>query len=225
MTTAISRPIPRPQRRPAVARRHWRSLKRFIDLVLGVPLLLAAVPIIALAALAIVAVDPGPVFYRQTRAGRQGRPFQLWKLRTMVVDADQRLVEHLAADPAARAEWAATCKLTNDPRILPVIGQPLRRFAVDELPQLWNVVRGDLSLIGPRPLPDYHLEQMPVHVRRLRARVRPGLTGLWQVARRDHSHEEMQRLDLDYVSRWSLLLDATILMRTAVLLGSGRHSP
>lgn len=216
-----------PGRLILVAAAGWRlrlmAVKRLVDLLLAVPLLLLALPVMLAAAVTIRRVDPGPVLYRQIRIGRHGRPFVLWKLRTMVTDADRRLTEHLAADPQARAEWQATCKLAHDPRILPHIGSPLRRFAIDELPQLWNVVRGDLSLVGPRPLPAYHLKRLPKRVRTLRGRVRPGLTGLWQVARRDRSHAEMQRLDLAYVTGWSPWLDLVILLRTAVVLGSGRH--
>ncbi|SOD97197.1 sugar transferase [Caenispirillum bisanense] len=203
--------------------RRWQGVKRRMDLMLGLPLLLLALPVIGAAAAAVWLTDRGPVFYRQVRIGRHGRPFVLWKLRTMCRDADRRLAEHLAADPQARAEWAATCKLADDPRILPRIGAPLRRYAVDELPQLWNVVRGDLSLVGPRPLPAYHMKRLPRSVRRLRGRMRPGLTGLWQVARRDRSFAEMQRLDLAYVGDWSPALDLALLARTALVLRSGRH--
>lgn len=216
IATAVPRSTPLDLRR-------WQWTKRLVDLALGLPLLLLALPVMAAAALAVALADPGPVLYRQVRIGRGGRPFVLWKLRTMTLDAERRLADHLAADPQARIEWATTCKLAADPRILPRVGAPLRRYALDELPQLWNVIRGDLSLVGPRPLPDYHMAELPKSVRRLRCRVRPGLTGLWQVERRDRSHAEMQRLDLAYVGRWSPLLDARILLRTAVVLRSGRH--
>lgn len=202
----------------------WAAIiKRAMDVTLALPLLMVALPMIALAAMWIVAVDGRPVFYTQVRLGRDGRPLRLWKLRTMVRDAEQVLVHRLMEDAHLRAEWRATCKLDNDPRILPGVGSLLRRFAIDELPQLWNVLRGDLSLVGPRPLPVYHHDKLRAGVQTLRRRVRPGLTGLWQVYRRDHSLAEMERLDTAYVHTWTPFLDLVLLARTVAVLGSGRH--
>lgn len=201
----------------------WAACKRVLDVLLAVPLVVLALPVMTLAALAIVVVDGGPVIYAQRRLGRGSRPFRLWKLRTMVRDAERVLARRLTEDPALRAEWEAHCKLANDPRVLPGIGPLLRRFAIDELPQLWNVLRGDLSLVGPRPLPTYHMRALPPGVRSARGRVRPGLTGLWQVARRDHSMDELARLDLAYLSGWSLRGDLMLLLRTPFVLARGRH--
>lgn len=209
-------PAPLDRRRAAV-------FKRAVDVALAVPLLLLALPVIAVAALAIVATDGGPVFYTQVRLGRGGRPFRLWKLRTMVRDAERMLARRLTEDAETRAEWDAACKLADDPRILPGIGHLLRRFAIDELPQLLNVLRGDLSLVGPRPLPAYHLNQLNAGVRALRRSVRPGLTGLWQVARRGRSMAEMERLDAAYVQGWTPVLDLMLLLRTVAVLSGGRH--
>jgi ribosomal protein L37E len=123
------------------------------DILLTTPMLLLALPAVALAAFLIKLIDPGPAFYLQKRIGRQGQIVAVLKLRTMCVDSERLLEEHLSRDPQARAEWQRYFKLRDDPRILPLIGNFLRHFSVDELPQLWNVIRGDMSLIGPRPLP------------------------------------------------------------------------
>ena len=132
-------------------------LKRGLDLV--VVLLAAAMflPLIGLAAIAIKLVDRGPVFYAQERRGLGGRTIRVWKLRTMYCDAAARLERHLAENLAARAEWNRFFKLRRDPRVLPWIGGLLRRSSIDELPQVWNLLVGEMTLVGPRPLPDYHL--------------------------------------------------------------------
>ncbi|WP_404379134.1 sugar transferase [Caenispirillum salinarum] len=208
---------------PPLVRRAPAALKRAMDVALAAPLLALALPVIAVGALAIRLTDGGPAFYSQIRLGRDGRPFRLWKLRTMVRDAERMLARRLMTDDVLKAEWTATCKLAGDPRILPGIGHLLRRYAIDELPQLWNVLRGDLSLVGPRPLPAYHLNALDPGTRVLRRGVRPGLTGLWQVARRDRSLAEMERLDAVYVRSWTPLLDVRLLLRTIVVLSGGRH--
>lgn len=197
--------------------------KRWLDLVLALLGMAAYLPTIALAALAVLAVDPGPVFYAQKRRGRGGRPIRVWKLRTMYRDAEARLERHLRDNPAARDEWSRFFKLRDDPRILPWIGRFLRRTSVDELPQLWNVVRGEMTLVGPRPLPDYHLDAFGSEFRRLRERVVPGMTGLWQVgSRSDGDFEVLRAMDTFYVNHWSLKLDGQILLRTVGIVLSGR---
>src|SRR5262249_21634325 len=132
-------------------------LKRAIDLCLAVPLALAATPIIAALAGLIGLTSPGTSFYTQERVGRHGRPIRVLKLRTMYADAESRLETHLAQNPSARDEWQRFFKLRQDPRILPRVGNFVRRSSLDELPQFWNVIRGDMSLVGPRPLPAYHV--------------------------------------------------------------------
>ena len=194
--------------------------KTVVDRVLGSLLLLAAAGPLALMATAVAVTSPGPVLFRQQRAGVDGEPFTMWKLRTMVVDAER--VRAALLDDSDRD--GLMFKMRRDPRVTPV-GRVLRRFSLDELPQLWNVVRGDMSLVGPRPPLLSEVEQYHDAVNR-RLRVRPGLTGLWQVSgRADLSWEESVDLDLRYVDNWSLALDLQILWKTAraVVGGSGAY--
>jgi lipopolysaccharide/colanic/teichoic acid biosynthesis glycosyltransferase len=172
----------------------------------------------------LFSLSPGPVFFAQTRAGLENRPFRMWKLRTMLPNADAMLDELIATSETARTDWHHSMKIRNDPRVIPVLGQFMRRYSIDELPQLWNVVRGDMSLVGPRPLPPYHLDRLDPLTARMRWRVQPGITGLWQVSGRSTaSLAEQQRYDIYYVRNWSLWLDLHILGRTAlvVLAGNG----
>ncbi|MGB0370609.1 MAG: exopolysaccharide biosynthesis polyprenyl glycosylphosphotransferase [Opitutales bacterium] len=160
--------------------------------------------------------------YKQKRIGQRGEVFDTWKFRTMVPDADKVLEQHLEADPELKAEWEANCKLVNDPRITRM-GKFLRKTSLDEIPQLVNILKGEMSLIGPRPLPDYHYNQLPDSVRMLRERVKPGITGLWQVSgRSDAGNEGMVRWDPYYVRNWSLWLDIVILFRTVRVVLTAR---
>jgi lipopolysaccharide/colanic/teichoic acid biosynthesis glycosyltransferase len=182
-------------------------------------------PLVALLALAIWLSDRGSPFYAQERVGENGRLFAAHKLRTMVPDAEGVLARALEADPALREEWDTYFKLEKDPRITRV-GAFLRRTSLDELPQLFNVLTGEMSLVGPRPLPRYHHDELPERVRTLRDRVRPGITGLWQVSgRSDAGNIGMERWDPYYVRNWSPWLDIVILVRTfrVVLKGSGAY--
>ena len=183
-------------------------MRRALD-VAGATLLLAITsPVLAASALAIRLGDGGPVFYRQRRVGLGGREFELLKLRTMVVGAER--------------QGAGYAVNRGDPRITKA-GKVLRRLSIDELPQLWNVLKGDMSLVGPRPHPTDDFDQYSLeHLRRLD--VMPGVTGLWQVtARRDPSFERNMALDLQYIENWSLWLDFQILLKTlpAVVAGYG----
>ncbi len=191
------------------------SPKTVLDRVAGVVLLLAASPIIAVAALAVRLTSSGPAFYRQTRVGVDGAPFTMWKLRSMYVDADRR---RRALDEQNDGN-GVLFKMRDDPRVTPV-GRFLRRYSLDELPQLFNVVRGDMSLVGPRPPLGEEVARYEDAAHR-RLRVRPGLTGLWQVSgRSDLSWEESVRLDLRYVDNWSVAMDLMILWKTAPRRGA-----
>jgi lipopolysaccharide/colanic/teichoic acid biosynthesis glycosyltransferase len=190
------------------------------DLLLAALGLLLLWPVFLLISLAIRLDSPGPALYHQTRLGRAGRPFTLLKFRSMRLDADRQL-SALLEEPEFRIAWASRQKLWNDPRCTRM-GAFLRRYSLDELPQLWNVLRGEMSLVGPRPiLPGQRLQYGPLFERY--ASLRPGLTGLWQVMGRNQtSFAERVFLDQVYISRRSLALDAAILLRTTWVVLSGQ---
>ena len=190
------------------------AIKRSIDLVIAATALILVSPLIFIFVVMIKQRSPGPAFYGHERIGRNGRKFRVWKLRTMVVDADKVLDEHLENDSEMRMQWIEDQKLKNDPRIIPVIGRILRKTSLDELPQLFNVLRGEMSLVGPRPIVSSEIvkygEMYPLYLR-----VTPGITGLWQVSgRNDTSYDHRVRLDSYYVCNWSVWLDAYIFIRT-----------
>ena len=202
------------------------ALKRFLDQALALPLFLLSLPVIAVAAAWIRLSSRGPAFYRQVREGFCGRRIAVWKLRTMYLDGDRILEQWFESHPDDADHWHRHFKLRKDPRVLPGIGRLLRRTSLDELPQLWSVLRGQMSLVGPRPLPDYHIQNFSPEFRSLRTRVLPGLSGLWQVsARSDGDLKVQQALDTYYIQNWSPWLDVYILARTvvAVLMARGAY--
>ncbi|WP_052500886.1 sugar transferase [Jannaschia aquimarina] len=198
------------------------TFKRVFDLVFALMLLPLIAPIVLVLWLA-VRRDGGPGFFGHVRIGRDGKPFKCWKLRSMRVDAAAALVEHLAKNPDAAAEWARDQKLTVDPRVTP-LGAFLRKSSLDELPQLWNVIRGDMSLVGPRPIVRAELPRYGCHAAEYMAE-RPGVTGLWQVSgRNDVSYDERVMMDVEYQQKMSFRLDIQIILGTlgAVIARTGR---
>jgi len=183
-------------------------------------ILLTVIPVIPVIALLIKITSPGPVLFRQQRSGQNGRPFTLYKFRTMVTNAEQYKHELEAMNEMRGPVF----KLTKDPRVTP-IGKFLRKYSLDELPQLWNVLRGEMSLVGPRPLPVDEVRRFSDLAHRRRLSVKPGLTCLWQIGGRNQifDFKDWVRLDLEYIDNWSLWLDLKILLCTipAVLRGTG----
>lgn len=226
----VERPAaPRPAAAPSVRRRHGarplvgayaHGAKRALDIFLVLISLPVTLPLIAVFA-ALVALKGGRPFYTQDRVGRGGRIFRMWKLRTMEPEADRNLENYLAHDPALRAEWDAHQKLRKDPRIT-ALGHLLRKSSMDELPQIWNVLRGDMSLVGPRPMMP---QQQQLYSGSAYYRLRPGLTGLWQISARNESlFSYRSACDSRYERRLSLLLDVKIILFTfiVVLRGTGQ---
>ena len=191
-----------------------RLFKRAIDISLVFVFGVMALPLIILIAILIKLTSPGPAFFGQRRYGRKGEPFIAWKFRSMAVDASQVLEEYLSSNPTLREEWRRSQKLRNDPRIT-CIGRFLRRTSLDELPQFWNILRGQMSFVGPRPIVGEEIFRYGESYS-LYTKVTPGLTGLWQVSGRNNtSYEQRVSLDLYYVRNWSPWLDLYILTRTA----------
>jgi lipopolysaccharide/colanic/teichoic acid biosynthesis glycosyltransferase len=203
----------------APANFYARRLKRVFDLVAVLLALPVVLPVIATLAM-LIRIDGGSAFYMQDRVGRHGRIFRFWKLRSMTPDADRALAAHLVATPAARAEWDATQKLKSDPRITR-IGRFIRKTSLDALPQLWNVLRGDMSLVGPRPMLP---EQQALYPGRAYYALRPGLTGFWQIGDRNQTtFSDRAVYDTDYARRLSFVTDLIVLVLTvrAVARGTG----
>lgn len=202
-----------------------RVLKRAVELVLVLASMPLWLPLCLVLGVCVFLGDRRSPLYRQDRVGRGGRRFRVLKFRTMVPQAEQQLQERLAAEPALRAEWEARHKLRDDWRITPA-GRFLRRWSLDEIPQMWNVIRGDMALVGPRPLPGYHLRTLSSAAQVLRERVQPGVTGLWQIrGRSELEADDLARWDSYYVRNWSIWLDLLILARTlrAVIRGRGAY--
>jgi exopolysaccharide production protein ExoY len=200
-----------------------RKIKRGFDIVFAALMILLLLPLMVLIGALIWYSSGGPILLSQARIGMAGRPFGCLKFRTMVPNADKMLRDFLERNPEARQEWEQSFKLKNDPRITP-IGHLLRKTSLDELPQLFNIVAGEMSLVGPRPivaaeLPRYG-DVLPLYLS-----VRPGLTGLWQISgRSDCSYPERVAFDEEYVRTWSFRNDIGIIMRTIEAVLSGRGS-
>ncbi len=193
--------------------------KRALDVTLVV---IAALPVLffVLVFAALVALDGKSPFYMQKRVGQNGRIFRMWKLRSMVTNADEALAKHLANDPSARVEWDRFQKLSHDPRITK-IGQLIRKTSIDELPQLWNVLRGDMSLVGPRPMMPCQQEIYPGTAYYA---LRPGITGFWQTSvRNESSFSERAAFDTAYLRELSFITDVKTILKTfkVVVRGTG----
>ncbi|MEM7771472.1 MAG: undecaprenyl-phosphate galactose phosphotransferase WbaP [Cyanobacteria bacterium P01_E01_bin.6] len=201
-----------------------RLAKFMIDLFLTLIGGMLLLPILIVVAVLIRLDSPGPIFYGQVRIGQGGRRFRAWKFRSMMRNADQVLESYFQQHPELRKDWEADHKIKNDPRVTR-IGRLLRRTSLDELPQLWNILRGEMSLVGPRPIVDEEIwrygDKLPLY-----SKVTPGLTGMWQVSGRNNiSYEERVNLDAYYVRNWSVWLDIYILLKTVwvVMVGEGAY--
>jgi len=200
----------------------YRLIKRCMDVLLVLAMLPFLLPLVGLISLCVKLTSSGPIFFSHRRIRKHGAFFSMWKFRTMCVDSTEILDEYLKSHPEARSEWYATRKLRVDPRVTP-IGGFLRRFSLDELPQVWNVLTGTMSLVGPRPIVAAEVEKYGDGFQ-CYCRVKPGLTGLWQVSGRSElSYEARVALDCEYVHEWSLSRDLVILLKTfaAVLQQDG----
>lgn len=195
-----------------------RFVKTILEWLLALVSVVLLTPIFVIVALWIYKVDSSPIIYKHVRIGKQGRPFPCYKFRTMHVDSTELLEELLAKDPDARAEWSRKFKLENDPRTTKY-GQFLRETCLDELPQLFNVLKGDMSLVGPRPVTKEELDAFYGDSVKLYTSVKPGITGLWQVSDRSHTtYPERVALDAWYVQNWNLGLDFKILFQTIAVV-------
>ncbi|MBQ2813863.1 MAG: exopolysaccharide biosynthesis polyprenyl glycosylphosphotransferase [Akkermansia sp.] len=208
----------------SVPTRFWpRLVKEIMDRIVAVIILICSLPVWIIAAIGIKISDPkGPIFYKQMRSGLYGKPFGIWKFRSMYVDADKRLDEIKAK--YGNEMSGPIFKLTNDPRIFR-FGHIIRKLSIDELPQLLNIIKGDMSIVGPRPLPVYETAEFPSIAHRRRLSVKPGLTCYWQIEDRSNNgdFDNLIRKDLKYIDNWSLWLDVVLFFRTipAVLFGRG----
>lgn len=190
-------------------------MKRFFDVAIILFFAPIVVPMLVLLVAIVAATSKGSPLYRQERVGLHGKIFTMWKLRSMIPNADAALARHLQSNPAARAEWASTQKLKNDPRIT-AVGRILRQSSLDELPQLWNVLKGEMSLVGPRPMLP---EQQILYPGAAYYRMLPGITGLWQIsARNESAFAERAFFDSRYDAKLSFLTDLKTLLATVLVV-------
>ncbi len=203
---------------------HASGYKRAMDLAIAIPVLAFTSPLLIVIYCLLKIVDPGPALFTQLRVGRDGQTFLVYKFRTMRIDAAARLNTLLATDPAAAIEWAHFQKLRNDPRVT-VLGRFLRKTSLDELPQLLNILRGEMSVVGPRPVTSSEIHRYASEYQFYTA-VRPGVVGLWQVSGRNKlTYDARVALDVKYVKTWTIWSDVMILLRAipVVLFGRGAY--
>lgn len=211
--------LPQAPRLPAS--RHGSAAKRGFDIAFALIMIAVFAPLLLLLIAAVAISSPGPVIFRQRRIGKGGKIFLCLKLRSMVIDAEARLEALLAADGNARAEWASDQKLRHDPRITP-IGRFLRRSSLDELPQLWNILVGEMSVVGPRPIVEAEAIRYGEFLSDY-CKVRPGLTGPWQIGgRNDVSYDERVQLDVGYVRSRTFAADLAICFKTVPAMLASR---
>ncbi|MEE7448848.1 UDP-phosphate galactose phosphotransferase [Methylobacterium radiotolerans] len=222
LNEALVKTLPAPRQAGPGLRVSW-AMKRVLDATIALTALFLLLPLLLFIALLICGSDGRSPIFRHRRLGRYGRPFGCLKFRTMVPDGDAVLARHFAENPEARAEWEASFKLTHDPRVT-ALGHVLRKTSLDELPQLWNVLRGEMSLVGPRPIVQAEVVRYGADFTACFS-VPPGLTGLWQVSgRSDTGYAERVALDCAYASQWSLGRDIAILLKTVPAVLSQRGS-
>ena len=201
-------------------------IKRVFDVIFSLFAIFITLPLMIPIALLIKLTDRGPIFYKQRRVGYKGKEFYIYKFRSMYPDADKRLKEILEKDPKAREEWETTFKLKNDPRVTP-IGRFLRKTSLDELPQFFNVLKGDMSVVGPRPVVKEELEKFYKDKAKYYLSVKPGVTGYWQVEGRSNIEDYKKRVEMDvwYVKNRSIWLDIKIILKTiwVMLTGKGAY--
>jgi undecaprenyl-phosphate galactose phosphotransferase len=197
-------------------------MKRVFDIFFSVFAIIVTSPFMFLIALSIKLTDRGKVFFTQKRVGKDGKEFDIIKFRSMYPDAERRLRDILENDPQAKKEWEESFKLKNDPRITP-IGKFLRKTSLDELPQFFNVLKGDMSVVGPRPVTKEELDKFYKEKAKLYKSVRPGVTGYWQVeGRSDTDYEERVKMDEWYIKNQSLWLDLKIILKTIKVMITGK---
>lgn len=200
-------------------------VKRLFDIFFSLSVLSFGFPVFFILGLAVKISSPGPIFYCHKRVGRGGKPFFCYKFRTMYKDAEERLLDLLQKDSSLRQEWEEMRKLKKDPRITS-LGAFLRKSSLDELPQFWNVLRGDLSVVGPRPVVEQEIIDYFGEKAATILSIRPGLTGIWQVSgRSDHAYSKRIQLDEMYVANQSFLLDLKLIVKTipAMLSSKGAY--
>ena len=190
-----------------------RSFKRLVDICIALLAGVLLLPVLVVVALAVKLTSRGPVVFGHERIGKHNTRFRVWKFRTMVQDAERKLEEYLQANPEMRLEWEQEHKLKDDPRITR-IGKFMRKWSLDELPQLWNVLRGEMTLVGPRPIVAQEIARYKEHFA-TRCSVPPGITGLWQVSGRNNiGYDERVELDMYYIRNWSPWLDFYLIAKT-----------